>query len=385
MRAITILGSTGSIGTQTLEVINELKLNYEILALTANTNVEKLAAQVKEFEPQFAVLMNEEAAKELKYELSDLDTKVLVGQEGLIEVATSDEVDLVINSVVGAAGLFPTLEAIKAKKDIGLANKETLVTAGELVMAKAKEYGVRILPIDSEHNAIFQALDGENREDIEKLILTASGGPFRESTAQDLANVTVEEALNHPNWDMGGKITIDSATLMNKGLEVIEAKWLFDIDFSDIEVVVHPQSIVHSLVQFKDASILAELGLPDMKVPIQYVLTYPERTENRLERLDLAKIGSLDFEAPNTELFPCLGYAYKAGKTGGTLPAVLNAANEIAVEMFLNGDLSFIEIPQLIKKVMDQHQVVQKPGLDDILDADEWARAQSWKEGENLC
>jgi len=385
MKAIAILGSTGSIGTQTLEVIRNLELDCEIIALTANSNIEKLEAQAREFEPQFAVLMNEEAAKELEYKLSDLKTEVLVGQEGLVEVSTYQKVDLVINSVVGAAGLVPTLEAIKAKKNIGLANKETLVTAGELVMSAAEEYGVQLLPIDSEHNAIFQALKGEKEKAVEKLILTASGGPFRGSTAQDLAAVTVEEALNHPNWDMGGKITIDSATLMNKGLEVIEAKWLFGVDFDDIEVVVHPQSIIHSLVQFRDNSILAELGIPDMKVPIQYVLTYPERVENNWERLDLAEVATLDFEKPDYELFPCLNYAYEAGKRGGTLPAVLNAANEIAVASFLAGDLKFIEIPKLIKRVMNAHQVISQPDLQTILNADKWARAQSQKEVEAFC
>jgi len=385
MKAIAILGSTGSIGTQTLEVIRNLELDCEIIALTANSNIEKLEAQAREFEPQFAVLMNEEAAKELEYKLSDLKTEVLVGQEGLVEVSTYQKVDLVINSVVGAAGLVPTLEAIKAKKNIGLANKETLVTAGELVMSAAEEYGVQLLPIDSEHNAIFQALKGEKEKAVEKLILTASGGPFRGSTAQNLAEVTVEEALNHPNWDMGGKITIDSATLMNKGLEVIEAKWLFGVDFDDIEVVVHPQSIIHSLVQFRDNSILAELGIPDMKVPIQYVLTYPERVANNWERLDLAEVATLDFEKPDYELFPCLNYAYEAGKRGGTLPAVLNAANEVAVASFLAGELKFIEIPKLIKRVMNAHQVISQPDLQTILNADKWARAQSQKEVEAFC
>ncbi|MBM7623485.1 1-deoxy-D-xylulose-5-phosphate reductoisomerase [Sporohalobacter salinus] len=385
MKAVTILGSTGSIGTQTLEVIKELELEYDIVALTANNNVECLAAQAREFKPEFVVVMNEEAANELKYKLSDLPTKVLIGREGLIRVATINKVDLVINSVVGAVGLVPTLKAIEAGKDIGLANKETLVIGGKLVMDKARQNGVQILPIDSEHNAIFQSLGGEDRKNIEKIILTASGGPFRGSTRQELAGVTVEEALDHPNWDMGGKITIDSATLMNKGLEVIEARWLFDIEFSDIDVVVHPQSIIHSLVQFKDASMIAEMGLPDMKVPIQYVLTYPQRKENNLERLDLAELGRLDFEEPDKELFSCLTYAYQAGKIGGTMPAVLNAANELAVTRFLAGELKFIEIPTVIKRVMDQHQVIKNPDLTEILDADCWARTQGEKEVESCC
>lgn len=385
MKRITILGSTGSIGTQTLEVIRDLKLDYEIVALTANQNVDKLASQARQFKPQFVVLMDEKAAEELKYRLSDLNTEVLIGEEGLIKVATIERVDLVINSVVGAAGLLPTLKAIRAKKDIGLANKETLVVAGELVMSAAKEKGVDILPIDSEHNAIFQALNGEKQKDIEKIILTASGGPFRGYAKKDLSEVTVEQALDHPNWDMGGKITIDSATLMNKGLEVIEAKWLFNVDFTDIEVVVHPQSIVHSMVRFKDSSIIAELGLPDMKVPIQHVLTYPRRLENQLERLDLTEIGSLEFEEPDRELFPCLNYAYEAGKTGGTLPAVLNAANEVAVTKFLAGKLKFLDIPKLIRKIMEQHQVVENPDLEEILSADSWARVRSQKEVETFC
>ncbi|MCK8816493.1 1-deoxy-D-xylulose-5-phosphate reductoisomerase [Natroniella sulfidigena] len=382
MKKISILGSTGSIGKQTLEVIDNLTDDFEVLALTANQNVELLTAQVKKYKPQYAVLMNEEAATELKYNLKDLQTEVLVGKSGLIKAATLAEIDLVVNAVVGAVGVKPTLEAIKAGKDIGLANKETLVTAGEIVMREAKQYGVSILPIDSEHNAIFQALQGEEQEQVSRIILTASGGPFREANATDLEEVTVEQALNHPNWDMGGKITIDSATLMNKGLEVIEAKWLFDLDFEQIDVVVHPQSIVHSLVEYQDHSMLAELGLPDMKVPIQYVLTYPKRKENRLESLELAEVGKLTFEEPKRELFPCLDFAYQAGKIGGTMPAVLNAANEIAVAQFLNGELKFIQIPQIIQKVMEAHQSVKNPTLDDILAADSWAREQARKEGD---
>ncbi|MCK8823514.1 1-deoxy-D-xylulose-5-phosphate reductoisomerase [Fuchsiella alkaliacetigena] len=385
MKGLSILGSTGSIGSQTLEVISDLDLDYDIIALTANRSWEKLAEQVQQFEPELAVLMNEEAAQELKYKVSGLQTEVLTGKEALIRAATAEEADLVINSLVGAVGLVPTLEAIQAQKDIGLANKESLVIGGELVMSQVEEYGCQLLPIDSEHNAIFQALAGEKLEDVEKLILTASGGPFRGSSSEDLAEVTVEAALNHPNWDMGGKITIDSATLMNKGLEVIEAHWLFGIDFADIEVVVHPQSIVHSLVQFKDAAVLAELGLPDMKVPIQHVLTYPQREENALSRLNLAEIGRLDFEEPDLQTFPCLKYAYQAGQQGGTMPAVLNAANEVAVAKFLAGELNFIEIPELIASVMVKHKVVKSPSLEDVLAADNWARAESKKEGENFC
>ncbi|MCK8826278.1 1-deoxy-D-xylulose-5-phosphate reductoisomerase [Natroniella acetigena] len=381
MKKISILGSTGSIGKQTLEVIDNLTGQFEVLALTANQNVELLTTQVKKYKPQYAVLMNEEAATELKYNLKDLQTEVLVGKSGLIRAATLTEIDLVVNAVVGAIGVKPTLEAIKAGKDIGLANKETLVTAGEIVMREAAQHEVSILPIDSEHNAIFQALQGEEKEQVSRIILTASGGPFRQASAKDLTEVTVKQALDHPNWDMGGKITIDSATLMNKGLEVIEAKWLFDLDFEQIDVVVHPQSIVHSLVEYQDHSMLAELGLPDMKVPIQYVLTYPERKKNQLESLELAQVGKLTFEEPRRDLFPCLDFAYQAGKIGGTMPAVLNAANEVAVAQFLNNQLKFIQIPQIIEKVMEAHQAIITPTLDDILAADSWAREQARKEG----
>ncbi|WP_408954516.1 1-deoxy-D-xylulose-5-phosphate reductoisomerase [Natroniella sp. ANB-PHB2] len=382
MKKISILGSTGSIGKQTLEVIDDLTGQFEVLALTANQNVELLTAQVKKYNPQYAVLMNEERASELKYNLKDLQTEVLVGEGGLIKAATLVDVDLVVNAVVGAVGVKPTLEAIRVGNDIGLANKEALVTAGEIVMREATEYGVNILPIDSEHNAIFQALQGEEKEQVSRVILTASGGPFREVSAVDLEEVTVKQALNHPNWDMGGKITIDSATLMNKGLEVIEAKWLFDLDFEQIDVVVHPQSIVHSLVEYKDHSMLAELGLPDMKVPIQYALTYPKRKKNQLKSLDLAQVGKLTFEEPRRDLFPCLDFAYQAGRVGGTMPAVLNAANEVAVAQFLNNQLRFIEIPQIIEKVMKRHQPIITPTLDDILAADSWARKQARKEGD---
>ncbi|MGM0470690.1 MAG: 1-deoxy-D-xylulose-5-phosphate reductoisomerase [Bacillota bacterium] len=385
MKSLTILGSTGSIGTQTLEVIRNSDQDYKVVALTANQSVDQLAAQAREFEPEFVVMMNDQAAQKLASKLSGLETEVLSGKSGLIKVATLTRVDLVINALVGAVGLEPTLAAIKSGIDIGLANKETLVIAGELVIEQAEENNVQLLPIDSEHNAIFQAIDGEAKESVEQIILTASGGPFRESSADKLAEVTVNEALDHPNWDMGGKITIDSATLMNKGLEVIEAKWLFGVDFDEIEVVVHPQSIIHSLVQFRDGAMLAELGLPDMKVPIQHVLTYPQRCENQLERLDLTEVGQLDFTAPRRDLFPCLDYAYQAGKRGGTLPAVLNAANEVAVAKFLAGEIKFITIPQLIQRVMEKHQVIDQPNLEEILRADQWAREESYKEVETFC
>ncbi|TDX51893.1 1-deoxy-D-xylulose-5-phosphate reductoisomerase [Orenia marismortui] len=384
MKKITILGSTGSIGKQTLEVIKDLE-EIEVLALTANSSVDLLAEQINVFKPKYAVLMNASLINELKYKLNDKKTKILAGLKGLIEVATLDEIDLVVNAVVGAVGVKPTLEAIRAGKDIALANKETLVTAGSIVMREAKENNVKILPVDSEHNAIFQALQGEDENMVKKIILTASGGPFRTFSKNKLTNVTVKEALNHPNWDMGGKITIDSATLMNKGLEVIEAKWLFDLDYDQVDVVVHPQSIIHSLVEYEDHSILAELGLPDMKIPIQYALTYPRRKPNNLESLDLAKIGQLTFEEPKYDLFPCLKYAYQAGEIGGTMPAVLNAANEIAVNKFLKNKIKFVDIPKIIKRVMSAHQVVDNPILEDILEADVWARKQAEKEGEKVC
>jgi len=385
MKKIAILGSTGSIGQQTLEVVEELTGQFKVVALTANSSVEILAKQINKFKPKYAVLMNDSLLNELKYKLSYTKTQILTGLEGLIKVATLDEVDLLVNAVVGAIGVKPTLAAIRAGKDIALANKETLVTAGAIVMKEVQENNVKILPIDSEHNAIFQALQGEDRTGVKKIILTASGGPFRTISADKLAEVTVEEALNHPNWDMGGKITIDSATLMNKGLEVIEAKWLFDLDYDQIDVVVHPQSIIHSLVEYKDHSILAELGLPDMKVPIQYALTYPRRNSNNLESLNLAKVGELNFEEPRKDLFPCLNYAYEAGRRGGTMPAVLNAANEIAVSKFLDGKIKFMDIPKLIKRVMSAHEVVDNPTLDQIIEADTWARTEAQKEGEKAC
>ena len=385
MKKISILGSTGSIGTQTLEVIDYLAEDISVTAITANNSVELLAQQAKKFEVDYAVIVNQTHQDELESLLAETKTKVLSGLAGVLEVAALSNIDLVINALVGSVGVKPTLEAIKAGNNIGLANNETLVTAGGLVTSKAEENDVSILPVDSEHNAIFQALEGNQIEDVERIILTASGGPFRDIEAEKLAQVTVEEALDHPNWDMGGKITIDSATLMNKGLEVIEAKWLFDVEFDNIDVVVHPQSIVHSLVEYKDHSTLAELGLPDMKVPIQHVLTYPARKANDLESLNLAQISELTFEEPKTGLFPCLNYAYQAGKTGGTMPAVLNAANEIAVGEFLSGQLNFVQIAEVIAKVMEKHQVINEPELKDILDADKWARKSAEKVGDQLC
>ncbi len=385
MKTITILGSTGSIGQQTLEVTREIGTEINIFALTANSSVDLLFKQIKKFKPKYTVLMNENKANELKYRLNDFPTTVLSGMEGLIKVTTAKEVDLVVNAVVGSVGVKPTYEAVKAKKDIALANKETLVTAGNIIMAEAAKNDVDILPVDSEHNAIFQALQGEKSSYLKRIILTASGGPFREYSKQELDEVTVEQALDHPNWDMGGKITIDSATLMNKGLEVIEAKWLFDLSYDEIDVVVHPQSIIHSLVEYKDHSVLAELGLPDMKVPIQYALTYPKRAGNNLEPLNLAAIGELTFEEPKRDLFPCLNYAYQAGKAGGTMPAVLNAANEVSVSAFLDNKINFVDIPKIIEATMSKHKKIEQPELSDIFEADKWAREQAKKEVKINC
>ncbi len=375
MKKIGILGSTGSIGTQTLDVVDEC--GFEVIALTANSRVDLLAEQALKYHPELVVLMNPDSLDELEYKLKGQNIKVLSGMEGLLQIVNHPEIDLIVNALVGAVGVRPTLEAIRSGKDIALANKETLVTAGELVMAEAAKHEVQILPVDSEHNALFQALQGEEVKWVSRLILTASGGPFRRYTAEDLEQVTPTQALKHPNWDMGGKITIDSATLMNKGLEVIEAHWLFGIDYDHIDVVVHPQSIIHSLVEFHDSSILAELGLPDMRIPIQYALTYPEREKNRLERLDLVKVAQLTFEEPKKELFPCLDLAYRAGRRGGTLPAVMNAANEVAVAKFMQGKITFQEIPDYITRIMNRHQVIDSPDLEEILAADNWARGET--------
>lgn len=375
MKQIAILGSTGSIGTQTLDVVDQG--GFTVVALTAYANVDLLVEQAMKYSPRLVVIMNPALADELEYKLQGQSIQVMAGMDGLIAAATHPDVDMVVNSLVGAVGVRPTWEAIRAGKDIALANKETLVTAGALIVGEAQARGVQILPIDSEHNALFQALHGEDRSKVSRLILTASGGPFRTFTKEQLVDVTPAQALKHPNWAMGGKITIDSATLMNKGLEVIEARWLFGIDYDQIDVVVHPQSIVHSLVEFVDSSILAELGLPDMRVPIQYALHYPVRQKNTLERLDLVKVGQLSFEAPKWEHFPCLCLAIQAGRRGGTLPAVMNAANEVAVYQFLHGEIGFMGIPDLIAQVMEHHEVIDSPDLDTILAADAWARTEA--------
>ncbi|WP_330683274.1 1-deoxy-D-xylulose-5-phosphate reductoisomerase [Peptacetobacter sp.] len=371
MKKISILGSTGSIGTQTLDVIRENPNEFEAVAISANSNVKMILEQIEEFKPKYAVMYEEEKAEELKKLIKkDSKTEILSGMEGLKKIASLDEVDIVLTAVVGMIGLVPTMCAIENKKDIALANKETLVTAGELVMNAAKENKVKILPVDSEHSAVFQSLNGENKRDVEKIILTASGGPFRGKKREDLLNITKNEALKHPNWDMGRKISIDSSTLMNKGLEVIEAKWLFDVKAEDIDVVVHPQSIVHSMVQYRDSSVIAQLGCPDMRLPIQYALTYPDRMETNFERLDFRKASELTFEEPDLETFPCLKLAYECLEKGGTYCTVLNAANEVLVNEFLDDKIGFYDIPKYIKIVLDEHESIENASLEEILKID---------------
>lgn len=380
-KCISILGSTGSIGVQSLDVARNLKL--KVIGLTSNTNIDLLEEQIREFRPIAAAVNNEAAAERLASRIKDIDTKVYSGLEGMKKIAVLEEADTVVTSVVGIAGLVPTMEAIKSGKDIALANKETLVTAGSIVMEEAKRNNVRILPVDSEHSAIFQCLMGNTIKSVSKIILTASGGPFRGKNINELKNVTLSEALKHPNWSMGSKITIDSATLMNKGLEVIEAKWLFGLDLDRIEVLVHPQSIIHSMVEYDDGSVIAQLGSPDMRIPIQFALTYPERFGNSFPRLNLLEIGSLTFERPDFNAFPCLRLAFDALKCAGSMPAVLNAANEMAVSMFLNEKIAFVDIPEIIESVMKRHVVNIRPTLDDIIEVDRWAR-QEIKEGGKL-
>ena len=370
---IVILGSTGSIGTQALEVVDNLK-NINVIALSTNTNIELLEKQIEKYKPKYVCIADEDKASTFKQNIKDKTLNVYTGTKGLEAIATLTKANLILNSLVGNVGLIPTILAIRAKKDIALANKETLVSAGELVMKEAKENNVNIYPIDSEHSAIFQCMQGNKHSQIRKIILTASGGPFREHT--NLDNVTLKEALNHPNWSMGKKITIDSATLMNKGLEVIEAKWLFSMDIEDIKVVIHPQSIIHSMVEYKDSAIIAQLGTADMKVPIQYALTYPDRIENNFEKLDFLKHSNLTFKEPNYELFPCLMYAFYAIKRGGLMPCILNASNEIAVEFFLQEKIKFIQIPQVIKYTMEQLEKdnIKNYTLEDVLEMDRKAR-----------
>jgi 1-deoxy-D-xylulose-5-phosphate reductoisomerase len=371
-KRISILGSTGSIGVQTLEVAKNL--NIKVDGLSANTNIELLEKQAREFKPMMIAVKEKSLADVLRSNLKDLSIKVVSGLEGLKKVASIESVDTVVTSIVGIAGLMPTIEAIRNGKDIALANKETLVTAGSIVMSEAFNAGVKIFPIDSEHSAIFQSLMGNNKSDVKKIILTASGGPFRGKSVDELEKVTLEDALKHPNWNMGNKITIDSATLMNKGLEVIEAKWMFGISEENIEVVVHPQSVIHSMVEYTDGSVIAQLGTPDMRIPIQFALSYPDRMPNSFPKLDLLKSKQLTFEKPDMTSFPCLRLAFEALKIGGTMPAVLNAANEEAVGLFLKRQIRFLDISHIVEKVMSKHTFKAQPVLDEIFEADLWAR-----------
>ena len=372
MKKIAILGSTGSIGTQTLEVVREHKDELCVTALAAGRNKEKLKEQIAEFHPSLVSLSDEKLALELERELAGSGVTVLHGMEGLVAVAGQEESDVVVTAVVGMRGILPTMEAIRKGKDIALANKETLVTAGHLIIPMAEEYGVSILPVDSEHSAIFQCLHSARRQDVDKILLTASGGPFRGKTLEDLEKVTLEDALRHPNWSMGQKITIDSSTMVNKGLEVMEARWLFDVDYDQIEVVVQPQSIIHSMVQFVDGAILAQLGTPDMKVPIEYALFYPERRHLSGERLDFGILKSITFEKPDYEVFRGLSLALDAGKEGGTMPTVFNAANEKAVAKFLKREIGYLDIIRLIEKCMNAHQIKENPSLEEILATEQW-------------
>ena len=372
MKKIAILGSTGSIGTQTLDVIRAHSDELEVVALAAGSNKERLKEQIREFHPELVSLSDEKKAQELKDELAGDDVEVVCGMDGLIEVAGIDSADVVVTAVVGMMGILPTMEAIRKGKDCAIKDKETLVTAGHLIIPMAREYGVSILPVDSEHSAIFQCLQGEPKKALDKILLTASGGPFRGKSAEFLETVTLEDALNHPNWSMGPKITIDSSTMVNKGLEVMEAKWLFGVDYSQIEVVIQPQSIIHSMVEYEDGAVIAQLGTPDMRVPIEYALFYPERRSLPGDRLDFSKLSQITFEKPDYKVFRGLSLAIEAGKTGGTMPTVFNAANERAVAKFLKGEIKYTDIVRSIEKCMDAHKVSAHPDLEEILATEQW-------------
>ena len=374
MKRISILGCTGSIGTQALQVVDFLRDHLEIVGLAARSNVDLLEQQIERFNPRMVALSDEASADLLRTRLKSKDVKVFGGRDGVVQVATMPEADMVLSSIVGIAGLIPTLEAIKAGRNVALANKESLVTAGSIVMKAAIEAGVCILPVDGEHSAIFQCLSADEKQNVNKLILTASGGPFRGKSIDELSDVSPMQALNHPNWTMGRRITVDCATLMNKGFEVIEARWLFDMDISKIDVIIHPESIIHSMVELIDGSILAQLSTADMRLQIQLALTYPERRRSSVPYLKLSQVGSLTFQEPDMEQFPCLRYAYEAGRTGGTMPAAVNAADEVAVEAFLNRRIGFLDIPGIIKQTMEAHQPVLNPALEDIMSSDRWAR-----------
>lgn len=367
MKNIAVLGSTGSIGTQTLDIARKNKDALNVTVLAAGSNVDLIEKQIREFLPEIAVLFNEERAKELAIRVADLSVKVLSGMDGMIEAATCENVDTVVTSMVGMIGIKPTIAAIKAGKDIALANKETLVTAGHIIIPLIKEYNVSLLPVDSEHSAIFQSMNGENKKRISKILLTASGGPFRGKSYEELKNVTLEDALKHPNWAMGQKITVDSATLVNKGLEVMEAAWLFDVDVSRVQVVVHPQSVIHSMVEYEDTAVIAQLGCPDMRLPIQYALFYPDRRFLDAKRLDFFEMKSLTFERPDMETFKGLKFAMSAAESGGSMPTVFNAANEEAVAMFLRKQIGFLDIYNIIEESMARHDVIINPDIDTVL------------------
>ncbi len=366
MKKIAILGSTGSIGTQTLEIVRD-NPDLDVVGLAAGTNIDLFEKQVREFRPKLVSLQSEEACKDLKERLADMQVEIVCGMDGLIQIAEMEESDVLVTAIVGMIGIRPTIAAINQHKDIALANKETLVTAGHIIMPLAEKMGVSILPVDSEHSAIFQSMQGENRERVSKLLITASGGPFRGKTRAELENVRLEDALHHPNWSMGNKITIDSATLVNKGLEVMEAKWLFDVDLENIQVVVHPQSIIHSMVEYVDGGIMAQLGTPDMKLPIQYALFYPDRRPMRGKRVDFYALGSITFEKPDMETFTGLKLAMRAAGEGGSVPTVFNAANERAVSLFLNRKIRFLQIAEIIEMCMDAHKRIASPDVEEIL------------------
>ena len=378
LKRIAILGSTGSIGRSALQVIEQFPNRFQVVALAAGRNVDLLIEQIQRFQPKVAAVLDQELANDLASRLpADIGVEVFAGSQGYQNIANCTDADMVLSSMVGAAGLIPTLSAIRAGKDVALANKETLVMAGAFVMEEVRRYQIRLLPVDSEHNAIFQALEGHRREDLKRILLTASGGPFLNMPKEQLESVTPAQALNHPNWEMGAKITIDSATMMNKGLEVIEAKWLFDLAVEKIDVHIHPQSIVHSMVEYVDGSVIAQLGMPDMRVPIAYALAYPERLKLDLPTLDLFSVQTLTFQEPDLGRYPCLALAFNACKAGGTMPAVLNASNEVAVQAFLDKRIPFLGIARLVDKVMQEHELAPATKLEAILAADTWARQRT--------
>ncbi|HID55450.1 TPA: 1-deoxy-D-xylulose-5-phosphate reductoisomerase [Candidatus Poribacteria bacterium] len=379
MKRIAVLGSTGSIGRSTLQVIKSLPDELKVIGLAARGSVERIVEQAIRFQVKAIALADEEAAQKASQMLNETDIKVFGGKEGVLRIATMDEADMVVSSMVGISGLLPTLEAIRSGKDIAFANKEVLVAGGEIVMREVERHGVNFLPVDSEISAIFQCLGGGSKDEVKRLILTASGGPFKGFSPHELEGVTVSQALRHPNWRMGSKVTIDSATLMNKGFEVIESMWLFGIELERIDVVVHPQSIVHSMVEFVDGSIIAQLGIPDMRTPIQYALTYPKRMSAPVGYLDLLEVRNLTFEPVDKEAFPCLGYAYEAARRGGSMPAVMSAADEVAVAAFIEGKIKFTDIPKIIKRVMDAHEPIPSPSFAELLEADRWGRETAEK------